>query len=97
LLLADTGYHIMDRNQLFPPEKVKSMVDLGVRFDSDLTFRYQISEKINKAYSVIGNIKRNFNCFIYRVAQNKIPHRRICSISATSGPVILNPILNLIQ
>ena len=87
----------MDRNQLFPPEKVKSMVDLGVRFDSNLTFRYQISEKINKAYSVIGNIKRNFNYFIYRVAQNKIPHRRICNISATSGPVILNPILNLIQ
>jgi len=87
----------MDRNQLFPPEKVKSMVDLGVRFDSNLTFRYQISEKINKAYSVIGNIKRNFNYFIYRVAQNKIPHRRICNISTTSGPVILNPILNLIQ
>jgi len=87
----------MDRNQLFPPEKVKSMVDLGVCFDSNLTFRYQISEKINKAYSVIGNIKRNFNYFIYRVAQNKIPHRRICNISATSGPVILNPILNLIQ
>jgi len=31
------------------------------------------------------------NCFlyapgnIYRVAQNKIPHRRICNISATNG------------
>ena len=29
---TDTGYHIMDRNQLFPLEKVKSMVDLGVLF-----------------------------------------------------------------
>jgi len=26
----DTSYHIMDRNQLFPLEKVKSMVDLVV-------------------------------------------------------------------
>jgi len=37
--------HIMDRNQLFPLEKVKSMVDLGVRFDNNLTFRDHISEK----------------------------------------------------
>jgi len=50
----------MDRNQLFPFEKVKSMVDLGVRFDSSLTFSDHISEKINKAYSVLGIIKRNF-------------------------------------
>ena len=25
---------------------------------------------------------------IYRVAQNKIPHRRICNISATSGLIL---------
>jgi len=50
----------MDRNQLFPLEKVKSMVDLGVRFDSNLTFRDHISEKINKTYSVLGIIKGNF-------------------------------------
>ena len=35
----------MDRNQLFPLEKVKSMVDLGVRFDNNLTFRDHMSEK----------------------------------------------------
>ena len=40
--------------------KVESMVDLGVRFDNNLTFRDHISEKINKAYSVLGIIKRNF-------------------------------------
>jgi len=51
----------MDRNQLFPLEKVKSIVDLGVRFDSSLTFRDHISEKNNKAYSVLGIIKRNFH------------------------------------
>jgi len=58
--LTDTGYYIMDRNQLFPLEKVKSIVDLGVRFDNNLTFRDHISEKVNKAYSVLGIIKRNF-------------------------------------
>ena len=50
----------MDRNLLFPLDKVESMVDLGVRFDNNLTFRDHISEKINKAYSVLGIIKRNF-------------------------------------
>ena len=50
----------MDINQLFPLEKVKSMIDLRVRFDNNLTFRDHISEKINKAYSVLGIIKRNF-------------------------------------
>jgi len=50
----------MDRNQSHPLEKVKSIVDLGVHFDSNLTFRDHISEQINKAYSVLGIIKRNF-------------------------------------
>jgi len=50
----------MDKNQLlFPFEKVKSMVDIEVGFDN-LTFRDHISEKINKAYSVLGIIIRNF-------------------------------------
>ena len=53
----------MDNNKIFPLEKVKSMVDLGVRFDTNLMFRDHISEKINKAYSILGIIKRNF---IYR-------------------------------
>jgi len=42
---TDTKYHIMDRNQLYPLKKVKSMVDLGVHFESNLTFRDNISEK----------------------------------------------------
>jgi len=50
----------MDRNQLFSLEKVESMVDLGVRFDSDLTFGDHIPGKIIKAYSVLDIIKRNF-------------------------------------
>jgi len=35
----------MDRNQLVSLEKVKSMFDLGVHFDSNLTFMDHISEK----------------------------------------------------
>ena len=35
-----------------------SLVDLGVRFDTNLMFRDHISEKINKAYSILGIIKR---------------------------------------
>jgi len=50
----------MDGNQLYPLEKVKSVVDFGVRFDSNLTFRDHISGRINKAYIVLGVIKRNF-------------------------------------
>jgi len=42
----DTQYHIMERNQPHPLEKVKSIVDLGVHFDSNLTFRNHMSEKL---------------------------------------------------
>ena len=52
----DTTYHVMDRNQLHPLEKVNSMVDLGVLFDNNLTFREHTYEKNNKAYSVLGII-----------------------------------------
>ena len=45
---------------MFPLEKVKSMVDMGVRFDSCLMFRDHISENINKAYSILDIIKRYF-------------------------------------
>ena len=50
----------MDNNKIFPLEKVQSMVDLGVRFDTNLMLRDHISEKINKAYSILGIIKRSF-------------------------------------
>jgi len=41
----ETHYHITEKDQLFRLEKVKSTVDMGVRFDSKLTFRDRISEK----------------------------------------------------
>ena len=41
-------------------EKLDSVNDLGVIFDSCLSFRDHIFHKINKAYSILGIIKRNF-------------------------------------
>jgi len=40
------------------------MADLDVHLDSNLTFWDHISEKINKAYNVLGIIKRSFICMI---------------------------------
>jgi len=34
-------------------------------------------------YIILGH-----GVYIYRVAQNKIPHRRICNISATNGQIL---------
>ena len=36
------------------------MKDLGVTFDPELSFNFHCEDKINKAYSVLGLIKRNF-------------------------------------
>jgi len=45
-------------------EKLSSINDLGVIFDSNLTFRDHMAQKINKGYSILGIIKRNF-IYIY--------------------------------
>jgi len=42
-------------------ENVKSIKDLGVLFDSHLKCALNVCEKINKAYSILGIIIRNFN------------------------------------
>ena len=58
--LRDTNYcieHGKARHELI---KVDSFSDLGVRFDSKLCFSDHINDKINKAYSVLKVIKRNF-------------------------------------
>jgi len=41
-------------------EQLDSIQDLGVNFDSQLKFHKYIDDKINKAYSFLGIIKRNF-------------------------------------
>ena len=50
-------------------EEVKEFKDLGVTYDSLLLFDKHISDKVNKAYMMLGIIKRNFahlsrKCFI---------------------------------
>ena len=41
-------------------ERVSTMKDLGVTFDTELFFKNHINEKINKAYQMLGIIRRNF-------------------------------------
>ena len=41
-------------------DKVNKMKDLGVTFDPELSFNFHCEDKINKAYSILGLIKRNF-------------------------------------
>ena len=55
---VDNNYHYsIDKIEL---ENLESINDLGVTFDSNLKFSLHINEKINKAYSILGVIKRNF-------------------------------------
>jgi len=43
---------------MVPLQRRNEMLDLGVHFDEKLSFRIN---KINKAYMMLGIIKRNFN------------------------------------
>ena len=52
-----TEHYSIDNVEL---ENVESIKDLGVIFDSHLKFELHMSEKIDKAYSILGIIRRNF-------------------------------------
>jgi len=41
-------------------ERVDVMKDLGAVFDSELSFVSHCREKVNRAYSMLGLVKRNF-------------------------------------
>jgi len=58
--LIDTEYFINDGCVDHEIEKLVTIKDLGVSFDSALSFRDHIQLKINKAYIILGLIKRNF-------------------------------------
>ena len=58
--LISTQYHIIHENKTYIFDKPDSINDLGVIFDSKLSFRDNISQKINKAYSILIIIIRNF-------------------------------------
>ena len=55
-----TQYFIYDDNNEYYLENLNVYKDLGVIFDSRLSFREHIQEKIEKAYKMLGIIKRNF-------------------------------------
>ena len=58
--VIDTHYFINDGCIVHEIEKLTNMKDLSVIFDSQLSFLDHIQLKINKAYSILGLIKRNF-------------------------------------
>jgi len=55
-----TKYHIIHENKTYKLDKPDSINDLGAILDSNLSFRDHISQKTNKAYSILGIIKTNF-------------------------------------
>ena len=55
-----TQYHITHDNNTHILDQLNVINDLGVIFDSNLSFKDHITHKINKAYSILGIIKRNF-------------------------------------
>ena len=55
--INNSGHYSIDNVEL---ENLDSIKDLGVTFDSQLSFVIHINEKINKAYSILGIIRRNF-------------------------------------
>lgn len=57
------GFSVLDSNgvsSFMPIDNVSSMSDLGVTVDNNLSFSMHIYDKINKAYRMIGIIKRVF-------------------------------------
>ena len=66
-------YKLKSKTDLIELGSVNTMKDLGVLVDSELSFREHIAEKINKANSMLGIIKRNFRhmnkdtfCMLYK-------------------------------
>ena len=58
-------YYLNNGVSDLPLQRLESFKDLGVTFDSNLSFKYHIAEKINKANSMLGIIKRNFTGIKY--------------------------------
>jgi len=55
-----TSYCIRNKDSRHTIQKVDSIKDLGILFDTRLNFKDHIQEKINKGYNMIGLLKRNF-------------------------------------
>jgi len=55
-------YNILENSQTKPLARLttEQINDLGILLDERLSFRDHINDKINKAFSMLGIIKRNF-------------------------------------
>ena len=53
-------YNILENSQIKPLTRTDQIKDLGILLDERLTFSDHINDKINKAFSMLGIIKRNF-------------------------------------
>ena len=58
--ICNYRYYIENCNVHYELTKVDSVNDLGVRFDSKLDFSNHMNDKVNKAYSILGVIKKFF-------------------------------------
>ena len=57
---TDFTYYLGDVNDRIELERTSSMKGLGVIVDCKLKFQDHIKEKINKAYSMLNILRRNF-------------------------------------
>ena len=57
---TSNDYYLTLRNTTSKLSVVTSVKDLGVTVDNRLSFKEHILTKINKAYSILGIVKRNF-------------------------------------
>jgi len=53
-------YNILENSQTKPLARTEQIKDLGILLDGRLSFRDHINDKINKAFSMLSIIKRNF-------------------------------------
>ena len=69
-----------------------SRLPVNIGHCSVLGFRFHSSRIIimTVVYRIVITLRggETISVALYRVAQNKIPHRRICNISATSGLIL---------
>ena len=54
-------YHIESNGTNFELDSVQNIKDLGIIFDSKLNFEMHMDEKINKANSLMGIIRRGYS------------------------------------
>ena len=59
-ITKDTSYSVNIKESIHNIQKVDCIKDLGILTDSQLTLKDHIQDKINKVYSMIGLLKRDF-------------------------------------